>query len=65
MRHLQISKAESTGKYLIVVLKRQYPSLDIVEVSDDSITNQSETQVANSANPLYIAIASDTEPQST
>lgn len=39
MRHLQISKAESTGKYLIVVLKRQYSSLDIVEVSDDSITN--------------------------
>lgn len=46
-------------------MKRQYPSLDSLKVSDDSITNQSKTQMANSANAWYIAIVITTEPQST
>lgn len=46
-------------------MKRQYPSLDSLEVSDDSITNQSKTQMDNSANARYIAIVITTEPQNT
>lgn len=58
-------KAESTGKYLVVVLKRYFHNVRTWIITDSSFTNWSETQMTDSANLLYIAIVSDTEPQNT